>query len=210
MQSKYFKTVASFVFSVIMLTCAAYVSAQEKNDKPDAKLAKQAKITKEQARESALKRAPGTVESSELEKEKGKLVYSFDIRTADGSITEVWVDASSGEVVNVEKEDARKEAAEKKQENKKDDDDEDAATRKARIAKLSKQAKITMEQAREIALKCVNGTITEEDLEKEKGRLQYSFDIRDASGKVFDVEIDAKTGQVLKAVEDTEDEDDDN
>lgn len=192
----------------LLLLASASVFAQEKTN---SRLAKQARITMEQARETALKKAPGTIEDGELEKEKGKLVYSFDIRTADGGITEVWVDAKSGEVVSVEKEDAEKEAAEKKQENKKDDDDnEDAATRNARIKRLSKQAKITMEQAREIALKRVNGTITEEDLEKEKGRLQYSFDIRDSSGKVFDVEIDAKTGQVLKAVEDTEDEDDDN
>jgi uncharacterized membrane protein YkoI len=196
------------VFSILILTAlfslaSTNISAQKKEN---AKLAAQAKITMDAARETALKRAPGTIEEGALEKENGKLIYSFDIRTSDREITEVQVDAKTGEIVSVEKEDAAKEAAEKKQDSKKDDDDEeDAATRSARIARLAKQAKITMQQAREIALKRVSGTITGEDLEKEKGRLQYSFDIRDANGKVFDVEIDAKTGQVLKAVEDTED-----
>lgn len=81
-----------------------------------AKLAKEAKITMERAREIALQRAPGTVEEAELEREKGRLVYSFDIRNDRGTITEVHVDANDGSVVSVEEEDARKEAGEKRQE----------------------------------------------------------------------------------------------
>jgi uncharacterized membrane protein YkoI len=210
MQSRYLKTIATFVFSILMLMCATYVSAQEKNDKPDAKLAKQAKITMEQARETALKRVSGTIEDGELEKEKGKLVYSFDIRTSDKMITEVWVDAKSGEIINVEKEDAQKEDAEKKQDNKKDDDDEESdASQKANQAKYAKQAKITMDEAKAIALKEKSGTITDQELEKKKGRILYSFDVRTADGKVFDIEVDAKTGKVLKVEEDKEDEQDD-
>lgn len=216
MESRYLKTIATFVFSILILTSATYVSAQEKNnDKPDAKLAKQAKITMEQAREAALKRAPGTIESGELEKEKGKLVYSFDIRTADGMITEVWVDAKSGAIINVEKEDAQKEAAEKQKEkssrsSQKDDDDEESdASQKANQEKYAKQARITMDEAKAIALKEKNGTITDQELEKKKGKILYSFDVRTADGKVFDIEIDAKTGKVLKVVEDKEDEQDD-
>ncbi len=82
------------------------------------KLAREAKITMEQARETALKRAPGKIESSELEREHHKLVYSFDIRNAKGSITEVQVSALTGEIVRVEHENSKKEAAEKKRENK--------------------------------------------------------------------------------------------
>jgi len=84
----------------------------------EAKLAKQAKITKEQAREIALKRAPGSVESAELEKEHGKLVYSFDIRNAKGTIDEVQVSAITGKIVRVEHENKTREAAEKRKETK--------------------------------------------------------------------------------------------
>jgi uncharacterized membrane protein YkoI len=82
----------------------------------EAKLAKQARITKEQAQEVALKRAPGTVESGELEREHGKLVYSFDIRNARGTIDEVQVSAITGKVVRVEHENKKQEAAEKRKE----------------------------------------------------------------------------------------------
>jgi uncharacterized membrane protein YkoI len=188
----------------------AGVSAQERSS---SKLAGQAKISMDEARKTALERVPGTVESSELEKEHGKLVYSFDIRTAEG-ITEVWVDAKSGEVINMEKETAAQEAAEKhkdkaKQKTEDDDDEESDASQKANQAKYAKEAKITMDAAKAIALREKPGTITDQELEKEHGKLLYSFDVRDASGKVFDVEIDAKTGKVLKVVEDKEDDQDD-
>jgi uncharacterized membrane protein YkoI len=97
-----------------------------------------------------------------------------------------------------------KENKEKKQEREDDDKEDDE--------KLSpddkKKAKISLDEARAIALKRVSGKVIEEELEKEKGRLQFAFDIRDADGKVFDVEIDAITGEVLQAIED-DDEDGD-
>ena len=81
------------------------------------------------------------------------------------------------------------------------DDDEKLSSRD------KKKAKITLEEARAIALKRVAGTVVEEELEKEKGRLQYAFDIRDSAGTIWDVEIDAVTGEVLQAAEDDEDGD---
>lgn len=97
-----------------------------------------------------------------------------------------------------------KENKERKQEREDDDNDKDEKL----SAKDRKKAKITLEEARAIALKRVPGTVVEEELEKEKGRLQYAFDIRDSSGKIWDVEIDAVTGDVLQAVEDDNDSDD--
>ena len=75
-----------------------------------------------------------------------------------------------------------KDKKEKKQE--REDDDNDADERLT--ARDKKKAKITLESAREIALKRVSGTVVEEELEKEKGRLQYAFDIRDSEGKIWD------------------------
>lgn len=97
---------------------AAGISAQEKERgerqvKENTKLARKARITMAQAREIALREDNGTIESEELEKEKGKLVYSFDIRNARGTITEIWVDASSGKVVHKSEENAEAEAKEK-------------------------------------------------------------------------------------------------
>jgi hypothetical protein len=64
---------------------------------------------------------------------------------------------------------------------------------------LSKQAKVSITEARAIALKAHPGKITDEELEKEKGGtgLRYSFDIR--SGAVTqEVGVDAQTGKVLE------------
>lgn len=77
------------------------------------------KITMAQARATALKKAPGTVKSEELENEHGKWIYSFDIATSKSDITEVNVDAFNGKVIAVQHENAAKEASEKKQEAKK-------------------------------------------------------------------------------------------
>src|SRR6476620_7401458 len=64
---------------------------------------------------------------------------------------------------------------------------------------LSKQAKVSITEARAIALKAHPGKITDEELEKEKGGtgLRYSFDIK--RGAVSqEVGVDAKTGKVLE------------
>ncbi len=65
--------------------------------------------------------------------------------------------------------------------------------------KLAKNAKITMADARVIAIKAHPGNITDEELENEKGGsgLRYSFDIKDANG-TQEVGVDAKTGMVLE------------
>jgi uncharacterized membrane protein YkoI len=74
----------------------------------------QAKVSKDDAGKTALAKVPnGTIKEGELEKEKGKLIWSFDITTPDTKdITEVNVDAITGDVVFVEKEAAESEAKE--------------------------------------------------------------------------------------------------
>ncbi len=92
---------------------------QEHHDK-QAKWHAEAKVSKEVAGQTALAKVPnGTVKESELEKEHGRLLWSFDIATPDSkAITEVNVDAMTGNVISVEKESA----AEKAEDNDKDKD----------------------------------------------------------------------------------------
>jgi hypothetical protein len=95
-----------------------------------AKLMADAKISKETAQATALAKVPnGTVKDGELEKEKGKLQWSFDITTPDSKdIKEVAVDAMTGEVLSVETEtpeDQAKEAAEDAAAAKKQKEDKD-------------------------------------------------------------------------------------
>lgn len=66
---------------------------------------------------------------------------------------------------------------------------------------LAKDARITIREARAIALKAYPGKIADEELEKEAGGsdLRYSFDIKgDKPNKIQEVGVDALTGKVLE------------
>ena len=65
--------------------------------------------------------------------------------------------------------------------------------------KLAAQSKITLGQARAIALKARPGRIVDQELEKEGGGsgLRYSFDVVSHS-KTIEVGVDAVTGKVLE------------
>jgi uncharacterized membrane protein YkoI len=93
----------------------AGVTGCETEKQEQAELQAKAKITKEQAQQTALAKAPGgTVKEAELEKEKGRLIWSFDIATPGSKdITEVAVDATTGEVVSVETETPEQQKQEK-------------------------------------------------------------------------------------------------
>ncbi len=74
-----------------------------------------AKLTQQQAKAIALTKEQGTVQSGELEHEKGRWIYSFDIKNGS-AIHEVNVDANTGAVVEDSVEDPAAEAREKAQE----------------------------------------------------------------------------------------------
>lgn len=88
-----------------------------------ADLQQEAKISMDSAKAVAVQTVPGgSVESSELEREHGKLLYSFDIRLAGKpGVEEVQVDALTGKLLShthetpaAERKEARQERKEKK------------------------------------------------------------------------------------------------
>jgi uncharacterized membrane protein YkoI len=64
---------------------------------------------------------------------------------------------------------------------------------------LAKDAKVSIAEARAIAMKAHPGKITDEELEREAGGtgLRYSFDIKSGSS-TYEVGVDARTGRVLE------------
>ncbi len=76
-----------------------------------------------------------------------------------------------------------------------------AATPKLKGGRYAAQAKVSLATARQTALKARPGTITDQELEKEKGGsgLRYSFDIT-SHGKPYEVGVDAHSGEVLENV----------
>ena len=83
-----------------------------------ATLRKEAKITEADARKTALAAVPGgSVQSHELERENGKLIYSYDIKVAGKpGIEEINVDAMTGAIIAHQHEDPKAEAKERKAE----------------------------------------------------------------------------------------------
>jgi hypothetical protein len=92
--------------------------ATTRNVSGGAKLRAQAKVSEDSARTVALGQVPnGVIQSGEIEREHGKLIYSFDLKVAGQSgIEEVNVDALTGAVVAHERETPKAEQAEAKQE----------------------------------------------------------------------------------------------
>lgn len=64
----------------------------------------------------------------------------------------------------------------------------------------AKQARISLDEARAIALKAHPGKIADQELEREKGGsgLRYSFDIVSGTTRQ-EVGVDARTGKVLES-----------
>lgn len=58
-----------------------------------------ATISSDQATQAALAAVPGTVDEVELENENGSVVYDVEVKTADGKLVDVTVDAGDGTVL---------------------------------------------------------------------------------------------------------------
>lgn len=73
------------------------------------------------------------------------------------------------------------------------------ATSKLDGAQYLKDARVSLQQARESALKVYSGTIIDQELEKERGGsgLRYSFVVKQGTSE-HEVGIDAVSGKVLE------------
>jgi uncharacterized membrane protein YkoI len=101
------------IWAAFWLATLQPVSAQQSgaSDKP----ASQVKTSRAAAEKIAVARDPGTIKEGELEKEHGKMIYSFDIQTSSG-VHEVNVDAVTGNVVEDSVETVADEAKEQSKE----------------------------------------------------------------------------------------------
>lgn len=103
--------------ALVLTVGVSTLSAQTVTVKEEkAGMLKLAKVTSTVAIATALAKVPGgAVQSAAIEKEDGKLVYSFDIKVAGKKgVEEVWVDATTGAVISVEHETPADEATEAK------------------------------------------------------------------------------------------------
>ena len=98
----------------VLAGCVCTKGEKHNQEAKQAKLMAEARVSRADAEKIALaKVSGGTIKEGEIEKEKGRLIWSFDLTTPDTKdITEVNVDAITGDVIGVEKESAESEAKE--------------------------------------------------------------------------------------------------
>lgn len=94
----------------VALVLTVPVSAQTSAHESQAVLRAEAKVSMKAARKAALALVPGgRVKSSELERENGRLLYSFDIATrGKAGIDEVQIDALTGAQIGTVKHESKK------------------------------------------------------------------------------------------------------
>lgn len=143
-------------------------------------LVKEAKITLAEALEKAgAEVKDGTPVSCELTSRRGAVQYAAVFARGSAGVS-VSLDPKTGAVLG--KADVRKD-----------------------FSKAVAAAKVGLAKAIEIAAKRVPGKATDVELEFEDGKAVLEVEVF-ADGKVFEVEIDAETGQVLEVEEEDDDE----
>ena len=109
-------TVTVIAVSLLAFSLPAWSDKGKKDKDEEAHvtdLVKDAKVTIDQAIKTASDKAPGTIVEAELEKKHGKTVWEVEVVGADGHVTEVHIDAASGDVIDTEMKDEKKKEGKK-------------------------------------------------------------------------------------------------
>jgi uncharacterized membrane protein YkoI len=99
---------------ILSLVAGLGVSVAVAADESHGAIRAQAKITQEEAEKTALAKVPnGKIKAAELQKEHGRLIWSFDISMPESTeITEIQVDANTGKIVSTQVETSADQATE--------------------------------------------------------------------------------------------------
>jgi uncharacterized membrane protein YkoI len=118
---------------------------------------------------------PGSVVKMEQKLEAGKTVYEFEVKGKELT-KEFECDANTGKITESEIE-----------------------VESAEDPRFKAKAKISLEQAKAIALKKHPGQIVETEFEiEDHGRASYEFDIKTPDGQEVKLEIDAESGNIAE------------
>ncbi len=131
----------------------------------------------EQCLDQALDTIPGHARKLEFKIEDGVPVYEFDIESSKDEYTyNVECDAEKGLIIEVEKEVDKNNPV------------------------FNSEALISVDQAKETALKIHPGKVVSEEREiGMDGSFTYEFDIQTKNGFEIKVDVDAKTGEIEEA-----------
>jgi uncharacterized membrane protein YkoI len=133
------------------------------------------RVGMEACMKAALAKHQGEIIKLELKIERGTPTYEFEILDKDGKSWELECNANKGKITEVEQE-----------------------VDNAEAQLFKSKAKLTLEQAKEIALKAHPGEVVEVEYEIESnGDASYEFDIMTDKGEIK-MEVDAATGKIVE------------
>lgn len=162
-------------------------------------------VSQSQAKQAALAATKGTkVIDSKYEKEAGKYIWSFDVRTSGGT-KEVWVDPLSGMVTRIKSEPMPKEkmghmGGMNNATNTNNTMKMTSGTHSGHVNGGMNSSSISKKQAEKIAAKKVgSGKVISARKEKKDKILVWSVDVK-IGNKVKDVWVSPYNGVVLKVV----------
>ncbi|WP_163526779.1 PepSY domain-containing protein [Halobacillus ihumii] len=137
-------------------------------------------ITKGEAKQIVEKEVNGTTEKIEMETDDGQRIYDVQVKGEKGKETDVEVDAETGKVIEVDRDDDR------------DDESENEA---------NANVKLSMNEATAIAKKEAEGEMVEAELDDG----HYDFEFKDGNNE-YEVKVHGQTGEVIE-FEQEQDED---
>lgn len=141
----------------------------------DIKLPK-TKVSMEACLKTALAKRHGEVIKLEFKDESGVPVYEFEVLDSDGKSWELECDANNGEIIEEEQE-----------------------VENADDPLFKSKAKVSLEQAKDTALKAHPGVLEEVEYEIEAdGNASYEFDIKTANQGEIKLEVDAASGKIIE------------
>ncbi|MCP9453251.1 MAG: PepSY domain-containing protein [Nitrospira sp.] len=96
--------ILTILLAVGVLTAGESADAGDKGKKGKVEMAQTAKVSIDQAIQTALEKVSGKVIEAELEHKHKTLVWEVEVVTSDNKVLEIHIDAESGAVIDVEEE----------------------------------------------------------------------------------------------------------
>ena len=170
------KIILSVIVVLFVGVGAAFLSAQFQEESTIEK-EEVKEISIDEARQLALQAVDGEIVNIELEKDE--YFPSYEIKMQKGNtFLELEINARTGNIVSIETEAEEEEELDPKE-----------------IFKLG--GRVTEEEAKQIALNLVPGTVIDFEAEREGGLLLYGVTIKTGSDHV-EIEVNAETGEILE------------
>lgn len=168
----------SGVLSVALLASAGTIAYQSSNKSEAQAVTQTTSLTIDQLREKALQIIPGTIVKEDYDYDLTKQVVEFDILDKNGIKREIELEVATGKVYDIDY----------------DYDEQGNRFINQALFEVNK----TYEESQAIALQRVPGKVLNHKQDVERGLFVYEFIIQGNNGLIYEVDVETKTGSVIK------------